>query len=160
MYEKLTTNVLKRFLQDNKFENVEEVFDGHCRLPNHTDVDNQGVRGVEWDGVLTADKEGKGYLFLLEAKKTQSYLQMKDLPERVALTVSFIKNSGAILEKTVSKIEKARCYQWSLFKSCDVRGVLAADVIPDEAKEMVRSHQYITIEASNAGYSVMMNGAS
>ena len=151
MYETLTTNALKGFLRKEGFEDIEELHNDLCRLPSHVDEDGSYVPGVEWDGVITAVKDVQEYLFLLEAKKTQSFSHMRDMPERVVRTERFIKNSLFISEKTLSKRDKALCYQWSLFSSNIVQGVLVVDVLPEEAMAMVYANRYIAIEDSNDG---------
>lgn len=156
-YEDLVCAVLKHYLGAKGYENVEvEHIESHRKTQFFMSEDRTRVDSVEWDGLISCSSRGADMLFLLEAKKTQSSKEMLKMPERVGRTEAFIKacTSGSLPGPGASKRFKTLCYSWSVCSGRKVKGVLAADVIPESALEMAVAHGYLTIQSGSGAFEV------
>lgn len=150
-YEYIVTTILKSKLEEIGYTNFEDFPDKYRIIP-HFSTKTEEVRGIEWDGIFTAEKDGVDIVFFIEAKKTSRYDQMRNMPERIRRTTQFIDNAERVMQVTTGRVNQARCYLYSRLNKCKVRGVLAGDDIPPDAAQMARTQGYITVSKSADGY--------
>lgn len=158
-YEIFVTSVFKTNLDRNNYTNVEEFPDKFCFIPAFgvEFATEAGMMSVEWDGIVTADKGGTSFIFLIEAKRTSQYKQMKTMPERLRITKTFIDRAKVMIDTVSSRNDKGRCFMFSNVAQSEIRGVLAADDISEAAYRMARENNFITISKSSDGYKLQGN---
>ena len=157
-YEYLIESVLCQHLSAKGYADIDVEPEKFRKVPFHHNLNGEPMAAVEWDAVITCEFGGKSFLFLVEAKKTRDMTGMRNMPERIERTVSFISKSCRMVEtgehKKLSRFESTRMYMWSRFSEYEVRSALAADVIPEEAMDMSKAHGFVTISSSHDGYRI------
>jgi hypothetical protein len=156
-YEELVSGVLKRHLESRGFTDVMlEEIEAYRKTGYFVRADGSGVDTAQWDGMVLCMKDGVEMVFLLEAKKTQNTKRMLKMPKRVARTMAFVGacHDGLVPEPGAKQRFKDICLMWRRCYGREVRGVLAADVIPESALDMAVAQGYITIRSGDGAFKV------
>jgi hypothetical protein len=154
-FELVITSTLQEHLISQGYILIDVFPSKHCKLPFHITARGEKVDASQWDGVLMMEKGGKGYTFLVEAKKTKNSKDMMTMPDRMARAESFITVCGSMMtDANIPRAKQNLCYIWNTFKENELRGVLGADALPEDALEMAKEHGIIRIQKNLLGWSV------
>ena len=122
------------------------LFDSYSKVPYHVRPDKGEQAAVEWDAVVSAERGGNKFLFLVHVRN-----KVANVPACIERTTSFICMSAAKLLPSAgaSWQEKESCRRWAWYSGHEMRGVVfAVDVIPDHALDLARENKLIIITAS------------
>ena len=117
-----------------------------AKVPYHVRPDKSRQAAVEWEVVLSAERGGKQFLFLVNVWSAVALV-----PACIERTKSFISMSaeGLLPSAGAGWSEEQSCYSWARYSGHEVRGVVfAVDEFPAHAFEVARENKFIVITAS------------